>query len=89
MVINRLPRLGLSSFHLRREQRGAPLVRQSSPNQGPLAQPLSEVCGICGQTIAEGEATVTVRHGPTTLDPIPPLLPAHSSCFRRELLPKW
>jgi hypothetical protein len=46
-------------------------------------------CGICGRGISEGEASVKVRRGATTQEPIPPLLPAHSSCFRRELLPKW
>lgn len=47
------------------------------------------VCGICSKVIAEGEATVKIRHGATSKDPTPPLLPAHSVCFRQELLPRW
>lgn len=46
-------------------------------------------CGICGKVIAEGEATVRIRHMATSSDPCPPLLPAHSVCFRQELLPRW
>jgi hypothetical protein len=73
-------------------KRGVSWDGKSSPVPGPPApaQTINVVCGICEKVIPEGEPTVKIRHGGATAqDPIPPLLPAHSSCFRRELLPKW
>ncbi len=92
MAIMRLPRRGifLRPFSSAGAKRGASRAGNSSPIPDPPARTISEeVCGICGQTITEGEATVQIRHGATSQDPTPPLLPAHAVCFRNELLPRW
>lgn len=95
-MIWRLPRLGLSlrPFSLAGAHRGESWARNSSPSPGSPQPESGEaspdlICALCAKVITEGEATVTVRHAPTTLDPVPPLLPAHARCFRNELLPKW
>jgi hypothetical protein len=79
MVMIRLPWLGLKSPN-------PPEPASEVDNASMLT---TTTCGICGSKIAEGEASVQVRHGPTSKDPTPPLLPAHAVCFRRELLPPW
>jgi hypothetical protein len=61
MVMIRLPWLGLKSPN--------PPGPASEGAVVDNASMLTTTCGICGSPISEGEATVTVRHGPTTLDP--------------------
>jgi hypothetical protein len=92
VAIIRLPRWGaFRPFTHAGAKRGVSWDRKSSPISGPPApaQTINVVCGICEKVIAEGEPTVKIRHGGTSKDPIQPLLAAHSSCFRAELLPRW
>jgi hypothetical protein len=88
------PRLFASPFSFAGVKRGVSRDGTSSPIPGPPPQPISEVspvmnCALCAKMIAHEEATVQIRHGATSQDPTPPLLPAHARCFRNELLPKW
>lgn len=90
MAMIKLPRWGAFPFTHAGAKRGVSRDRTSSPvpSTPAPAQTINKVCGICGKKITEGEPTVQVRRA-TTQDPTPPLLPAHSVCFRRELLPPW
>jgi hypothetical protein len=82
---------GFSSFHPCRSKARRVLGPEvvADPRPPAPAQTINVVCGICEKVITEGEPTVKIRHGGTSKDPIQPLLAAHSSCFRAELLPRW
>lgn len=91
MAMIKLPRWGAFPFTHAGAKRGVSRDRTSSPvpSTPAPAQTISEsACGICGKKITEGEATVQVRRA-TVADPTLPFAPAHSRCFRAELLPRW
>jgi hypothetical protein len=97
-IISRLPlpwRGAFRPFTLAGMKRGASRNGMSSPvpdAPAPAAQTtvqtISRACGFCGKKITEGEPTVQVRRA-TVADPALPFVPAHSRCFRAELLPRW
>lgn len=65
-------------------------ISSPAPDAPAPAQTISResACGFCGKKITEGEPTVQVRQA-TVADPTLPFVPAHSRCFRAELLPRW